>query len=151
MSLHSRPSHLLDPGSLGRMMGLFHPFQPKEGYGSLGASACSALIKQFHWQRRRGVSMRRMLLGVAFVIGVAGICNAQTPLEGAWLVERLESSGREYGHRGTRFVRVHGDPLQHHVRPRHRTRELSTLVTTSLTPKNWPLMTHSSRMPVGMR
>ena len=29
---HTRPSHLLDAGCRGRMMGLFHPFQPKDGF-----------------------------------------------------------------------------------------------------------------------
>ena len=39
---HTRPSHLLDAGCRGRMMGLFHPFQPKEGHGSRTASACQS-------------------------------------------------------------------------------------------------------------
>ena len=40
---HPDPSPQLDAGSLGRMMGLFHPFQPKEGDGSLTASACRSM------------------------------------------------------------------------------------------------------------
>ena len=39
MSLHPDGARLLDPGSLGRMIGLFHPFQPKGGHGWHDASA----------------------------------------------------------------------------------------------------------------
>ena len=32
ISLHTLLFRLLDQRSLGRMMGLFHPFQPKDGF-----------------------------------------------------------------------------------------------------------------------
>ncbi len=43
LSRHRLPSHLLDPGSSGRMMAVFL-FQPKEGHGSLTASACGVQV-----------------------------------------------------------------------------------------------------------
>ena len=70
ISLHPDAVPLLDPGSLGRMMGLFHSFQPKEGNGLLPASACSAQSIPFHGAMfiydpvgHRGVRCRRAVSG----------------------------------------------------------------------------------------